>query len=159
MFTFSVFDRKYPFRANFFKKMKIISLSWNLLPRLIRKCRIQWWCSFYFILYWKCLFGQIWPKKTNCHFKLKLCSKTNSNMQNSMVILFCFFCDRKYPFCVNLVQKSKTASLGWNLVIRLIRIHRNQWWCSLFLFLTRNTLFRQICPKIQICLFRVKFDT
>ena len=34
------------------------------------------------------------------------------------------------------------VSLSWNLVARTIRIWRIQWWCSLFLFSTRNTLFR-----------------
>ena len=35
MFTFSIFDRKYPFRANFVQQIKFVSLSWNLLSRLI----------------------------------------------------------------------------------------------------------------------------
>ena len=26
-------------------RIKIVSLSWNLLPRPVRICRIQWWCS------------------------------------------------------------------------------------------------------------------
>ena len=41
----SVFDRKHPFWANLVQKVKIVSLSWNLVPRLIRICRIQWCCS------------------------------------------------------------------------------------------------------------------
>ena len=36
MFTFSVFDREYPFYTNLVRKVKIISLSWNLVPTLIR---------------------------------------------------------------------------------------------------------------------------
>ena len=40
IFTFSVFDRKYSFWANLVQKVKIISLSWNLLSRLIPICRI-----------------------------------------------------------------------------------------------------------------------
>ena len=39
---FSVFYRKYPVWANLAKKIKIFSLSWNLVHRLIRIWRIQW---------------------------------------------------------------------------------------------------------------------
>ena len=50
MFTFSVFNWNYPFWANLVQKIKIVSLSWNLVPKLIRKYRIQWHCSFFFVL-------------------------------------------------------------------------------------------------------------
>ena len=49
-FTFSVFDGKYPFWANLVQKVKIISWSWNLVPRLIWICRIQWWRSLFLFL-------------------------------------------------------------------------------------------------------------
>ena len=62
MFTFSVFDRKYPSLANLVKKsrlsvqakiwypfwinliqkVKFVSLDRNLAPRLVRILRIQW---------------------------------------------------------------------------------------------------------------------
>ena len=32
------------------------------------------------------LFGQIWPKKSNCLSKVEFNAKTNLNMQNSMVV-------------------------------------------------------------------------
>ena len=41
----SVFNWKYLFWVNLVQKFKIISLSWNFVPRLIRICRILWWCS------------------------------------------------------------------------------------------------------------------
>ena len=44
MFTFSVFEQKYHFRENLVQKIKIISLSWNLVLTLIRTCRIHWGC-------------------------------------------------------------------------------------------------------------------
>ena len=47
MFTFSVLDRKYPFWANLVQKFKNVSLSWNLAPKLIPICRIQWWWLFF----------------------------------------------------------------------------------------------------------------
>ena len=44
---------KYLFLANLAQKIKVINLTWNLLPRLIRICRIRWWCSFFSVLDWK----------------------------------------------------------------------------------------------------------
>ena len=49
--------------------------------------------------------------------------------------------DWKYHFWTNLVQKIKIVSLSWTLASRLIWVSRIQWWFSLFLFYTRNTLF------------------
>ena len=42
MFTFSVFDRKYPSWPNLAKKIKIVSLCCNLLPTLIQIPENQW---------------------------------------------------------------------------------------------------------------------
>ena len=44
LFTFSVSDCKCPFRINFVRNVKIVSLTWNLIFRPIRICRIQWCC-------------------------------------------------------------------------------------------------------------------
>ena len=57
MFILSVFDWKYPFWANLVKKIKILTLSWNLVRTLIRTCRIQWWCSVFLLLIGNTLFG------------------------------------------------------------------------------------------------------
>ena len=58
---------------------------------------------------------------------------------------------RKFVFWENLVQTIKIVSLRRNLVARLIRISRIQWWCSLFLFETGNTLFwANLVQKIKI---------
>ena len=64
VFTFSVLNRKYTFWANLVQKIKIVSLSWNLVPRLIRIYNIQWW--YHFFLFWRGnnLFGQVWSKKS-----------------------------------------------------------------------------------------------
>ena len=204
-FSCFVLEWENTFWAHLLQNIKILSLSWNLVPTLIRACRIQWWCSFFLFLIGNTLFGQFWSKKSklsveaemwqldwlkyakfndtfhfifvvvivlffwvgvpflgkfrpkmeNCDFKLKFGTYTNSNMQYSMVIFFfCFFFvvfffvfDRKYPFWANLVQKVKIISLSWNLVARLIRTCRIQRCCSLFWFLSGNTLFGQIWPK------------
>ena len=46
-YNFSVFNRKSPFWANLLKTNQNISLSGNLLPRLIRICGTQWRCSLF----------------------------------------------------------------------------------------------------------------
>ena len=47
VFTLSVLDRKHPFWVNLVQKIKIVSLIRSLIPRLIRICRILWWCSLF----------------------------------------------------------------------------------------------------------------
>ena len=66
---FSVLDQKYPFWANLLQKIKIVSSSWNLVPRLIRVCRMKWCCSLFFILTVNTLFMQIWQKKNQDKFE------------------------------------------------------------------------------------------
>ena len=62
---------------------------------------------------------------------MKFCTKTDSNMSNSMVIFFLFqmqnsvvvftfsVLDRKQSFWLDLVQKFNTVSLSGSLVLRL----------------------------------------
>ena len=136
MLTFSVFHQKNPFRVNFVQK---ISLSWNLVSRLIRICRIQWWCSLFLFMTGNTLSGE---KKTKlASWSWNLVTRSNSNMHDSVVQFTFSVFARKYPFSANFVWKIKIVILSWNLVPRLIRICRIQLWCSFFLFLTRNTLF------------------
>ena len=99
---FSVFERKFPFWANWSTKNKIVSLSSNLVPRLIRICRFN--SGIYFFRFWLklpilCKFD---PKKQNCQFKLKFGIWTNSNIQNSMVLVIFSVLDQKHPFWGNL---------------------------------------------------------
>ena len=51
-------------------------------------------------------------KSQNCRFKLKFGAKSNSNMQNSMVIVAFYVLDQKHTFWANLVQKIKIVSLS-----------------------------------------------
>ena len=72
LFTFFVFDRKCPFGANLVQIVNIASLRWNLIPTLIRICRIQWCCSFFSVFDWKYAFGgKSGSKSQNFQFKLK----------------------------------------------------------------------------------------
>ena len=147
MFVLSVFDWKYPFWVNLVQKVKIMSWSRNLVAGLIRICRIQWYCSLFLFLVEIPFLDKFGPKNQNSCFKLKFCTYSNSNMQNSMVMFIYFVFDDKYLFWANLAQKVKIISWSRNLVARLIRICRIQWYCSPFLFLSGNTLFGQIWSK------------
>ena len=123
---------------------KTACLKWNLVHRLNWISRIHWWCSLFPFSTRNTLFRYIWSKYQNCQFKVKFGTSTNLNMQNSMMFTFSVF-DWKYLFWVNgKKKKSKWYSLRWNLVLRLIRICRIQWSCSLFPFSTCK-----FCPKNQ----------
>ena len=72
------------------------------------------------------------------------------NAMNSMVLFNFSVFEQKYLFHENLVATFKIVCFKWNVVTTLIRICRIQWWYSLFLFLSGNTLFGQIWSKKKI---------
>ena len=141
LFSFFVFQWKYPFWANLVQKIKIVTLSWKLASSLIRICRIQWWCSFFSFWLKIPFLGKFGPKNQNYQLKLKFGTWANSNMQNSMMLFIYFVFDWKYHFLANLVQKIKIISWSWSLVPGLIWICRIQWCCSRFLSLSGKTVF------------------
>ena len=94
--------------------------------------------------------GKFSPKCQNYQLKLKFCTQTSSNMQNSMVVLTFSVFDRKYPLWENLVQNIKIVSSRWNSSLKLIQIWRIQWWCSLFLFLCGILFLGKFGPAIKI---------
>ena len=128
MFTFFVFGRKYPVWDNFVQKIKIVSLRWNLIPRLIRICWIQWCCSLFSFLTGNALLGQIWSKLS--------------------IFTGFFVSDKNALFGGNLVQNFKIVSLRLNLLASLIRICRIQRRYSPFWFSIRNAFFWQVWSKI-----------
>ena len=67
----SVFNWKYLFWVNLVQKLKIISLSWNFVPRLIQICRIPWWCSLFPFSTVDTFWGKFGLKNQNCQFELK----------------------------------------------------------------------------------------
>ena len=122
-------QRKF-FCANLVQKIRIVSLSWNLVPTLIRICRIQWCCLLFLFLTGNTLFGKMSPKIQNFLFKVKCDTWTSWKMQNSMVLINFSALGWEYIFWVNLVQKIKIVRVNWNLVIPIWTI---EWW-SLFFF-------------------------
>ena len=71
----------------------------------------------FYVFNWKYLFVQIWSKKSNFQFKLKFDTKTNLNMQNSMMMFTFSVFDLKYLFGANLVHKIKVVRLSWNFAL------------------------------------------
>ena len=114
VFNFSVLDGKFPFRANLFQKFNIVSLSWNIVPRLIRICRIPWGYSL--VLFWT---------RNTDHRQIWLLEWFKYAKFNSDVHFFYF--RQKIPFRANLFANFKIVCLKWNLVPRVIRIYRIQW--------------------------------
>ena len=148
LFTFFFFGRKCPFRANLVQKIKIVSLRWNLIPRLIRICRIQW-CNL--------------PFRANLVQNVKIVS-FRLNLVASLIWIcriqwYCplFFFDQKYHFRANFVQNVKIISLSWNLVPRLIWICKIQWCCWLC-FRLEIPFLGKFGPKYQNRQFKVNFD-
>ena len=67
-------EKKFEDWVNLVKKLKIVSLSWNLVTRLIWISGIQWWCSLFLFF------------STSVFQYLSIFFSSNSNMQNSMVV-------------------------------------------------------------------------
>ena len=128
MFTFFIFGWKYPVWDNLVQKFKIVSLRWNLIPKLIQICRIQWYCSVFCFRTETAFLGKFGPNCQYLLFKVKLDTLTNSIMQNSMAVFTFFFSDQKRFFWANLVQNVKIVSLRLNLVasIGILKSHTHQ---------------------------------
>ena len=85
-----------------------------------------------FVFDWKYLFCVCLVKTKNYQFKLKFGTKTDSNMQNSMMMFTLYVLDHKYPTWANLVQKFKDLCSKWSLIQGLILTCRIQWWCLFY---------------------------
>ena len=71
MDCFFCFQLEIPFWVNLVQKLKIISLSWNFVLKLIQICRIPWWCSLF-------LFST-----GNCQFELKLRTRLRGHSEST----------------------------------------------------------------------------
>ena len=115
------------------KKMKMDSLSWNLVLRLFGTIIIFVFSAFdrkYSVL------GNLFQKIKIVCWNWKLVLRLIQICRIWRWFSDFFFLDRKYSFWVNLVQKLKIVILTWNLsrLARLFRIQKIRSWCSIFLF-------------------------
>ena len=127
-------------------KIKIVSLCWNFLPRLIQIYTIQLLHLRFLLLTGNTLFGQILPKN------VKLIVKTD----------FYLSCLKlKIPGLGKFGPKNKFVSLNLNLVLRLILLWRIQWYCSFFQVWPEEFFFRKFlyCRRNQNCSLKLKFWT
>ena len=131
---FSVIDKKHPFWTNLAQKIKIVSPSYNLVPKPIRICRIHWWWSLFpFLTENTYLFGgKFGPISQN----VSLCWNLVLRLIWIWIIQWwCwYFLFLKNTFWANLVEKNKSFSLSWNLVPSLIQICTIRWWYLFFWF-------------------------
>ena len=106
--TLFIFDQKYPFWVNLIQKIKTVSLSWNLVHRLIRICIIQ-----HFLHFWPEVFflGKFGLKIQNCLFGVKLGTTINSSEKNSMKMFIFSVFEWKYPVLGNLFHKNQNCLL------------------------------------------------
>ena len=148
LFTFFLFNRKYPFLCKFGPKNQNYQFKLKFDTFTNSNMQNSMMLFTFFCFGTELIFlGKFGPKNQNCQFKVKLDTQTNSNMENSMMLFTFFIFDQKYPFWANLIQKIKFARFRWDLIPRLIRIFRIQWWSLLFSFSNINTLFGQIWSK------------
>ena len=84
----SVFNWKYLFCVNLVQKLKIISLTWNFVPRTnsnMQNSLVMFTFSFFDRKYF---FVQIWSKKLSVWAEIS--HYTNLNMQNSVQNMWCW---------------------------------------------------------------------
>ena len=106
----SAFNWKYLFWVNLVQKLEIISLNWNFVPRLIRLCRIPWWCSLFLFSTGNTFLGKFGPEK---------------QMVILMFILLCFR-PKVYLF-LEICPKNQNYLLKLNLESRSIWTCRTRW--------------------------------
>ena len=156
-FTFSVLDQKYTFWANLDQKTEIVSLSWNLVPGLIRICRIQWWCSPFLFLTRNTPFGHLVQKIKLVSLSWNLVSRLIRICRIQWWCSLFSFLDWKHTFWENLVEKIEIFSLSWNLVARLIQYAEFIGGVHIFCFTWETPFLGKFGSKNQNCQFKLKF--
>ena len=116
------------------QKIEIVNLSWNLVLRLIRICRIQGWCSlFLFLTRSTCCWIKFGPEiKSKIwyldYFEYEEFSDDVHFLYFHLEVIIYYF------YLGKLFQKIKIVCWSWHLEPRLILTCRIQWWFSFFFF-------------------------
>ena len=97
-------------------------------------------------------------KTKNYQFRLKFCTKTNSNMQNSMVI-FTFSVSTGNTFLGKFGPKNENCQFKRKFGTKTNLNMQNSLMMFSFQFLTGNTFAVKFGPKNQNCQFELKFRT
>ena len=93
--------------ANLVKKIKIDSLNWNLVCRPIWIAEFSGGVHFIWFSLKITFWGKFVPENQNCQFKLKFGTKTNLDMQNSVVLFTFSVFDWKYPFKARFILEAE----------------------------------------------------
>ena len=111
LFSFFVFEWKYSFWENLVQNIKIVTLCWNLLPRLIRIWGIQWCDSLFLFPSADGLSVQILSKKSKLSVEVKIwyLHKFEYGEFNDVILFFCFRVQMAF-FC-KFGQKSQNYQL------------------------------------------------
>ena len=109
----SFFDWNYLFWVNLVQKLKIISLSWNFVPRLIQICRVPWWCSLFLFATGNTFLDKFDSKNQNCQFELKCRTRLSeyAELCRKYVVFTSSILDQKNPFWAYLVKKRSKLSV------------------------------------------------
>ena len=124
-----------------------------MVCRLIWICRIQWCVPFFWFRLEIRFWGKFGPGNQNCQFQLKFGTKTNLNMQNSVVLFTFSVFDWKYLF------RSKFYHWIWSLVPSKFWICRIHKLFTFFQFWEDILFLGKFGPKSQNCQFKLKFGT
>ena len=126
------FQLETPFLSKFGPKLKIISLSWNFVPRPISNMQNSMVMSTFSVFDWKYFLGKFGPKNQNCQFELKFHTRLIwicRIMQKLCGVHFSCFRPEK-PFLNKSRQKNQNCQLKQKFgTKRLIWICGIQWWC------------------------------
>ena len=107
MFTFSIFDQKYfvgqiwSNRLKLSVKTEVWYIHWFDYAEFNGGVHFSWFTME--IPFW----GKFVPENQNCQFKLKFGTKTNWNMQNSVVLFTFSAFDWKYCFGENFILEAE----------------------------------------------------
>ena len=93
--------------------------------------------------------GKFGPDHQNCWFKLKFGIYFCKFEYPEFCGVHFFSFKPKIPFLGKFGPKRKQNYLFKLKFVRLIGVYRIQWWWSLFLFPTKNTIFGKFGPQNQ----------
>ena len=115
---FKMFKNNSWINVYYTKSKRLISLSWNFVPRLIQVYRTPWGCLLFLFSTGNTFLGKFGPKNQNCQFELKF--RTRLIWTCRIILKICavhFFCFRpEKPFLDKSGKKNQNCQQ--NLVPR-----------------------------------------
>ena len=122
-------DRKYPFWGNFLQKIEIVNLSWSLVPRPSRICRIQWYCS----RFWAASF-----------------------VQNKYLAFWCYLMNLPSVYSKRLEASGSCSYTNKECALKLIKFRRSKvdaLCTDLFLQMTKKTIKSNLQENLSASVF------